>query len=324
MSKINQTSHENFQEEVKSIASLVTLTQNVEFFVYDGMGLFTSKNEKFQNPAYKLSNPEKFIFDRQCQSLNQTQTSSQDLSLYLKPIINQLTDKKLNFTVLDVGGYIGIFSLKAGSCCRQLKLDTKIFCFEPGPTTHLIEANININDFTDTITLVEKAASYVTGPVLYHYQPNTTIAGRLFQHGNASYSKIIQSQKLDDFLDTNELNYDVYLIKIDTEGYECNVLKGLLKTMETKPCIFVLEFWPWTLDYQINGQKYGDYLTENFIIIDIDNSVLPKKFDLIEPDNFLEFAQAIKSSSRRCTDILCLPKSLPDVNILVDQISRIS
>lgn len=324
MSNNTENEQEKLQQQLwESLNSLLCLTQKVEFYVYEGLGLFTSKTEKFQNPAYKASNPEDFIYKESSQSFEEN-LHSKDLNLYLKPIINHLTNQNLSFTILDIGGYIGIFSLKASLCCRSLGIDTKIFCFEPGPTTHLIEANININGFKNTICLVEKAASYVTGNVLYHYQPNSTITGRLFKHSKASYSKIIQAQTIDNFIEENNDLSEVLIIKIDTEGYEHNVLKGMTTTIETKLCILVLEFWPWTLDYKIDQQKYGDYLLEKFILIDINNSEFPQKFNIITANNFVTFTEEIKSSPRGCTDVLCLPKNLANVNDLANKISIIS
>lgn len=131
-------------------------------------------------------------------------------------------------TVIDVGGYSGLFSIAAA------KLGCRVICFEPMPlnAARIIE-NCRLNNVT--IELYQAVASNVIGEVDLTYNPKV--------QGMTSGASLIRKKgfKLSvKSLTIDSLNIDPIAIKIDVERGEPLVLAGAKKTIDkSKPTILV-------------------------------------------------------------------------------------
>jgi len=119
--------------------------------------------------------------------------------------------------VVDVGGNIGYFALYAASFgCRVITI-------EPNPAMYqYIQLSSHMNGFTDQITMV--------------------LGGVSDQHGSANLTIDCQDTGLTHFKHKRNIeailytldeiiSEDVLLLKIDVEGYEDSVFKGMTKLM---------------------------------------------------------------------------------------------
>ncbi|MCD2449762.1 FkbM family methyltransferase [Methylicorpusculum oleiharenae] len=134
--------------------------------------------------------------------------------------------------VLDVGANIGNYSKSLLATNPAIS----IYAFEPHPLTFLkLKENINAENFH----AVNAAVGAQTGVLsLYDYQDNDGSShASLYQDviENIHNSKAIEHKvnviTLSDFIESNNID-KIALLKIDTEGNELNVLKGVTKQLE--------------------------------------------------------------------------------------------
>ena len=147
--------------------------------------------------------------------------------------------------ILDIGANIGNHSLY----WAKKKLAHKIFAFEPMLSTYqILLRNVQINHlenkvFTYNIGLSDTESNAELNTYIFS---NPDIKFSLESIGSAALSKSdegeMKLQALDSLPFINELER-IDFVKIDVEGFECNVLKGAEKTLRKfKPIIFIESF----------------------------------------------------------------------------------
>ena len=147
---------------------------------------------------------------------------------------SELAKKKSGF-VLDIGAHTGCYSLAALASNKNLN----VLSFEP----HYINfsrliLNFNANKFnTNNIFMCcvgdeNKFVPFSTSSRVGYL----TTGGSVGNRSGATVNSIPQVA-LDSFL-IDEVIENINLIKIDVEGYEANVLKGMKKILGLKPTIF--------------------------------------------------------------------------------------
>lgn len=184
-------------------------------------------------------------------------------------------------TFMDVGANIGEWTLHAAADCGS---DSQIFALEPSYTTfNLLKENfdshakkgseikpfnIGLSDSSCTRSL----HTYHQGAgsnSLYHRKPV----------GNAAVQTSLESIELvrgDEFIDLNQITF-VHMLKIDTEGHEIAVLRGLLAALKRNQ-IGLLQF-----EYGGTWIDSRSYLFEAFEILEAQGYQLGKLFpDRIE------------------------------------------
>lgn len=120
--------------------------------------------------------------------------------------------------VWDVGANVGFYSLLAA------RKAAKVIAFEPLPENlSYLRRHIELNGLEDRIEVFPAAASDHDGTDLFHFVEGNRSEGSLRPYGTLP----VRTVRLD------SLNTVPDLIKIDVEGNEYVVLRGLTKTMET-------------------------------------------------------------------------------------------
>lgn len=146
---------------------------------------------------------------------------------------------------VDVGAHYGYFTLLA-----SMLVGTKghVYAFEPSPATFKI-LSINAQN-QGNISIVNKAVSNVREDIIFFEFPNqyseyNSMNNNQFKN-QSWYSKnkpkefTIASEVLTDFLISNQINAE--FIKIDVEGNEHNVLKGLEGYLMDHSPIIIMEY----------------------------------------------------------------------------------
>ena len=149
-------------------------------------------------------------------------------------------------TFIDVGAHYGYFSLIASDIVK----DGKVYSFEPSSKNFNILKR-NVSSITN-VTIFKKAVSQGNTPIAFyefdnlHSEYNST---QISQFENEDWFKAIKPnmQKIDSIsLSTFCTDNSIYpyIIKIDVEGFENEVIKGaenLLTSSKKKP-IVILEY----------------------------------------------------------------------------------
>lgn len=135
--------------------------------------------------------------------------------------------------ILDCGANIGIFSLWA----YYLSPQSQIYAFEPTKSTRkLLEKNININSLHNNIVSHNLALGDRDAEIQIRTEVNDLGTGNsLIDSGSHLGKNIVlqkvQMQTIDTFVRKHNLS-KVNFIKIDTEGYEKQILQGARETIK--------------------------------------------------------------------------------------------
>ena len=173
-------------------------------------------------------------------------------------ILNGLIKKHSVNYFFDIGSNCGYYSINLAKIFQKLK----IIAFEPNDEAHFkFNKTLSINpNLSERITLHNFGLSDINSilkmrsKVKYGYTPT----GGSTVHDNENFSdvKIYKANfKIAD--EVIDINNSVLAIKIDVEGHEYNVLKGLRKIINNNKCILQLEILNDKFD------KVNKFLIEN-------------------------------------------------------------
>ena len=174
-----------------------------------------------------------------------------------------LTDSN-NIHCIDVGGFIGIVTLMMSKALKNNEKNWKIHTFEPFEESFVrLSENVNLDSSRKNILLHKLAISDTPGvSTLKTYQnaPGENHLDLNIQKKNNenSYSlKNIKVITLKDYINKNDIDH-INICKVDTEGADYFVIKGLHQYLEKK----IVDFF--IFEYQfITYEKIKKMLTNN-------------------------------------------------------------
>ncbi len=159
-------------------------------------------------------------------------------------VMETLKNYKKSATILiDIGAHRGFFTKAANAF---FKFDHTI-CFEPNGAflAHIAENNLDHDIDIENIALDSRAG--VT--TYYHHvdrsmnslvEADVTILKDEFPHDDPSYitSSIVHTTTLDEYMESKKWIDSTFIVKLDTQGNELNILEGGIKTLaHTEVCI---------------------------------------------------------------------------------------
>ena len=128
-------------------------------------------------------------------------------------------------TFADVGSHVGYYT------CRMAKLYRHVYAFEPNPETREnLQRNISLNNL-DNVTVYP----YALGDKEEVKKLHMASASSTLLDGYPSWGTVdVEVKRMDTLIDT------VDVVKIDVEGYELNVLRGMKRIIDTcKPSLVI-------------------------------------------------------------------------------------
>ena len=208
-------------------------------------------------------------------------------------------------TVFDIGANIGWYSLVAGT---TLKGSGRVVAFEPEPTIGaILERNIvrnglqNVEVVRAAVADREASARFVTTP--HHVGDHHLVDGPTSEPTTTVATTSVDAQR-------RRLGGTVDLIKIDTQGAELAIFRGmheLLSTQSRKPVI-ITEFWPHGLRrYGASAADLIDLMEssgyEAFLIDDLAKAARPIGFEDLRHRSKTDLAPA----DLRYIDLVLVP-----------------
>lgn len=215
-----------------------------------------------------------------------------DNEIYLKGIfeeksIHALTEiimKKRCNCFVDIGANIGIYSV---FFAKQFSFE-RIYAFEPDPRNFSqLHANLFLNNLHDRVKTYNLALSSENGEkTLYlskmrkdldNYKLNTGASSLVFneeRHIN-NVAIAIQTKRLDDLVDVENQSI---AIKIDVEGHEYPVLKGMNNCLKKNKCVILLEVFK-------DGYKTVNEYLENMGYRVLDSFQVPDNYIYLKDGN---------------------------------------
>lgn len=137
---------------------------------------------------------------------------------------------------LDVGANIGYFSIAIGN---RLKRGGRVFSFEPhSKLTNLIERSVQLNGLEAVVRVLQCAVSDEEGMLDLFYPDDHLGKGSTARNANEQGKTLrVPAHRVDNLVDKS---LTVDLIKIDVEGHELPVLRGMVDIFARSPRIKVL------------------------------------------------------------------------------------
>jgi FkbM family methyltransferase len=165
---------------------------------------------------------------------------------------------KPGMVMMDVGAHVGYFSLLAA---RQVGSEGKVFSFEPDPINHeLLVQNIELNQYNNIFPVNAAMGDNVGSLTLFQ---TALDSGRhsTYRHGLPESGSVeVDVSTLDAFLDARDWP-GIDLVKVDVEGAEMDVLRGMAGLLEKSPGLkLIMEFNPALL--QSAGVPPSDMIQE--------------------------------------------------------------
>jgi FkbM family methyltransferase len=142
--------------------------------------------------------------------------------------------------VIDVGAHVGLFTLK---CLKVFKVD-KVVAIEPHPANYLLlKRNIYLNRFQDRVLALRVAAGSRDGYAELYLSKYSHSHSLIFK-GLGSIN--VQLATIDSLI---EKLSRVDFVKIDVEGYEIEVIKGMRKLVNMFKPVIVMEVFKNNVTY---------------------------------------------------------------------------
>ena len=163
--------------------------------------------------------------------------------------------------VVDVGANIGLHTL---NMARIVGNTGQVFAFEPDPSNfEILKKNVKINNYKNII-LEQKAVGDKHGRITL-YQSDHPGKHRIFPQTEQAKSQVqVELTNLDNYFDSDMID-KINFIKIDVEGLEFSVLKGMKNILKNSKKIKILfEFMPEnTMEVGFTPIELLNYLTSN-------------------------------------------------------------
>lgn len=198
--------------------------------------------------------------------------------------------------VLDIGAHVGYYALMAATALRGKGV---VWAFEPHPANYeLLTSNIRHNGLDNVLTANVAVSDHTGSARLYLAQDGNTGGHSLAPKSEQSKSVEVALIHLDDVIPSGA---NISVIKMDTEGAEIDVFRGMRRILaENNPVLFT-EFFPAAL--MRAGHHPEEYLRElrsaGFDISIIDNE--RKTVTSVSPDEVLRTCPANRALNLLCS-----------------------
>ena len=170
---------------------------------------------------------------------------------------------------VDIGANVGNHSLYVAA----FKAPTKVIPFEPNPDAYrLLLANIAINDFQDRFDLGHLGVGLSDKPqegLEMVFQPRNLGGSKMASTGEGDLTVVVGDEAL--------AGVDPDMVKIDVEGMEMQVLRGLEKTIGRARPVLMLEIddlnleafraWIAPFDYETVEEVRRYQNNTNFVLV---------------------------------------------------------
>lgn len=140
--------------------------------------------------------------------------------------------------VVDIGANVGFYTKRLAELVGN---EGRVIAFEPVPETFVLLANNLQNCHISNVTLINAAISDTTNIVGMAIPTYSKTRQRNYYQAHIAIPTDSALQVLTVSLDTIQIPKTVRLIKIDAEGHEMLVLKGMQETLRRDRPLLIIE-----------------------------------------------------------------------------------
>jgi FkbM family methyltransferase len=230
-------------------------------------------------------------------------------------------EQLIDFHYIDVGANYGMTTVAQGGFYKRCGRNNRIYAFEPGEVFPLLQETVRLNRLDDMTTCVRAAVSDQAGEVEFHLTPAQSPASSLLSaavHRTGiveTRSVMVEALRLDDFVDT--IRHTAGLaIKIDAEGADFKVLRGMAGIRTARHAVIQIEFFPMLVDSYADPASELKELAQQYEMIEVGDTANTR----IATSEIPEFVAGVRAKPAPATDILLIPYNLPAIRTLTARI----
>ena len=161
---------------------------------------------------------------------------------------------KPGMMVLDIGANIGFYSILLS---RLVGKDGVVYAFEPDEDNYKFLVRTVINQ--PNVKTVKAACGEKSGSAFLYKSNKMNVDHHMYKGKESRESVEVKMVSVDEYLSQTDENAG--FIKIDVQGYDCHVLKGLQKTIaRSSNTLIIGELWPYGLKQA--GSSANEYFTQ--------------------------------------------------------------
>jgi len=195
---------------------------------------------------------------------------------------------------IDVGANIGYHTVVMAKIVGKTG---HVYAFEPSPyNVELLKKTMELNGFQN-VSVIHKAVSEQPGKSFLYFS-NGISAHSLTNFGYNNGGIEVSIDSLDNFF--KDLDKKINFVKIDAEGYDFKVIRGMKNILKTPNLKLLIEFFPERLKKTGESPKeFLEFLFENqFNVIDLkknkpltvnDVNEIVRIYDSPPPDHMTNF-----------------------------------
>lgn len=210
---------------------------------------------------------------------------------------------KPGMTVVDVGASIGYHTLLFAAAVGP---KGRVFAFEPDATSYsLLEKNVRLNGYKNVVT-AQKAVMDRADVVHLHLSQENLGDHRVAYSGEGRQSVIVDAVCLDDFLESAG---SIDFVKIDVQGVEPRVLKGMERIIKENPGLTLLiEFSLGTLLEAGEDPRtfFNELCKFGYQIIELDDLE-----GVVRQESYEAMAARLNPKTDRNVNLFCTKSSIP-------------
>ena len=231
------------------------------------------------------------------------------LLFFLRDTLNALKTETPKAIFMDIGANVGHHSIFLS------KFASQILAFEPYPKVNMQFKQQIADNKISNIQIFENGLSD-RRETLNYYAPTGNNEGigsfdeSSISKGNTSYGKL-ELQEGDQVIESDSWK-NIKLIKIDVEGFEKKVIKGLSRTIEEERPVIVCEITYGQQLSFVSIEELSSYLPQNYEILTfntrkLDGSKDKRKGSLAKRSGFYELISLKQWRSSGQDDIVMIP-----------------
>lgn len=176
---------------------------------------------------------------------------------------------------IDVGAHIGSYTVSFAD-----KYD-KVVAVEPTKANRtLLQENLRLNGLAKKVILISEAVgSMVHENARIYIGKNNSGAHSLLANEETEKNKFeyVTLTTLDEIIESNGIApSDITMVKIDVEGYEIEVLKGMTRILKEGNPRIVLEIWDHNVKNQKEAQKIAKSMGYKINIVCTNNWIIER------------------------------------------------
>jgi FkbM family methyltransferase len=243
-------------------------------------------------------------------------------------VLRHLWGLKLPCTAIDVGASYGFESIFTAQFSRVYGHDTPVVAFEPGVSATLLGQNVLLNGVSRLVRVEQAAISNYSGPGLIFgeaaHSENNRIVNRWVEAED--HCALCQVDSLDAYVARNGITGS-FLVKIDTQGGEPEVLDGMADLLARHPMVLVVEFSPATISNRVPARKFLERLGALGTLCDLGQggSLAPLSdppLRVVPERGFDDYRRTVESRHFAWSDVLVIPHSMPDHPALLATLTK--